>query len=227
MSRVFFALVLVLISCTKPAGPRVEHVKREIDLRSTLLIIFPEYRGAQVVSGAAKLTRVVAGAPQSNEALALKTLELNRFMKRGEVWVRDPFEVSIEGSTWSIAVPLDQGSVERLYMAPTAMGTADLGMWFPRDKSIAIEREVFDVTLTYETAPFIRAEFLTRQLVRLLLANSQWRATALPDGWDVDGGQPLPFEARLEEVTSHASLTVHREGNVVSLHYILVTDEVR
>ncbi len=224
MSRVFW--VLLVVSCSKPA-PKVEHVKRETDLRSTLLIIYPEYRGARVTRGAAKLTRVVSGSASTNEALAVKTMELNRFMKRGPTWVRDPFEVSLEGSTWSIAVPLDDESVGRLYMAPTAMGTADLGGWFPRDTSIAIEREVFDVTLDYETALESRAEFLTRQLVRLLLANGQWQAPLLPAGWDIDGGQPLPFEARLEQLTTHALLTIRREGVAVSLHYVLVTNEVR
>jgi hypothetical protein len=157
--------------------------------------------------------------------LAVKTLETNHFVASGQSWVRDPYLAQISGTTWVLSVPLNQPTVERLYSAPTSMSTADLAMWYPREKSVVIEHEVFDLTLNYTTSPPMRAEFLMRQLVRLLMGNGQWRSSALPTGWDVDGGQPQPFDVRFDELSTKATLRVHREGADVSLQYTLVTDE--
>ena len=204
------------------------HVRRQTDLRSALLIIFPEYRGTRVTSGIARLTRTVTGSADAASAAAKKTLEVNGFASsnEGAVWSRPPYEARVDGATWVIAVPLDQDTVERVYMAPTAMSTADLAMWFPRaPMPFATANEVFDLELRYDASPEPRSTFLTRQLVQLLLGSGQWRALELPEDWNVDGGQPGLFNARLEQVSSHASFTIRREGHSVSLHYTLVTDE--
>lgn len=177
-------------------------------------------------SGQATLTRTVTGPATEAAKLARSTLEVNQFAPQGPRWVRVPYQATIEGRTWAMSVPLDQATVEKLFAAPTAMSTRDLAMWFPRGAALPTEREVFELSLTYE-ATEARAIFLTRQLVRLLLGSGQWRARLLPAAWATDDGTTThdAFEARLEEVTTHAVVSVRREGGSVELHYTLVTDE--
>ncbi len=228
MTRVTLVLLgAVLITCTKSAPPEPPHTKRQTDLRSTLIVIYPEYRGTRVSRGEARLTRIVKGPAEDAAAIATETLKANQFVKDGAAWVRAPHQVFIDGTQWVVTVPLNQPTVEKLYMAPTAMSTGDLTMWFPRGaKAPATVREQFDLTLEYLAQPEGRSVFLTRQLIRLLLGNSQWQASLLPVDWDNDAGtSDGPFDARLEEQSTHASLEIHRLGPSVSLHFTLVTDE--
>ncbi len=226
LAAAWLGFVLLISSCARCQGtPERPHTKREIDLRSTLLIAFPEYRGAQVTSGSARLTRTVKGSASEAEAAALKTLEANQFTRNGQLWSRPPYTAWVSGSTWAVSVPLDDATVGKLYMAPTSMSSGDLAMWYPREPAkFAIEREVFDFELHYEATPD-RAAFLTRQLIRLLLGSGQWRALEIPSDWDVDGGQPPEFDARLEQLSTHATLKVHRAASAVTVEYSLVTDE--
>ncbi len=231
MKRCVLALLLVSSSCSRCGQPQVidagaPHVKRQADLRSTLLVAYPEYRGTRVTSGRAVLTRRVLGEPAEAEAAAMKTLESHQFARSGEAWVRAPYKVTISGAAYAIEVPLDQDMVGKLFMAPTAMGSTDMAMWFPRGAgSMPVAFETFELELGYLASSPHRAEFLTRQLITLLLGNSQWRAPRLPLDWDVDGGQPDAFEALLEQPSNHATLAIRRAQSEVFLHYTLVTDE--
>jgi len=225
---------VVLISCLLITGcarcteraPAPRH-KRQTDLRSVLMVVFPEYRGARVTSGEARLTRVVNGPAAEAEAAAVKALEANQFVRQAQLWVRAPYQARIAGTQWVIAVSLDASIVERLYMSPAAMSTGDMTMWYPRGaEARRVEREVFDLQLAYDTSADTRAIFLTRQLVRLLLSNGQWRAVSLPVNWEQDGGaSDAAFDAALTEQGTNATISIHRAGLTVSLHYSLVTDE--
>lgn len=226
---------VVLISCllitgcarcgSREATPARQ--KRQTDLRSVLMLAFPEYRGARVTSGEASLSRVVEGPDDEAEASAVKTLTANQFERQGEKWVRAPYQVRVSGKRWVVTVPLDASVVERLYMSPAAMSTSDMTMWFPRGEAARkVEREVFDFRLAYLATADTRAVFLTRQLVRLLLSNGQWQPQTLPADWEQDGGaSDLAFDASLIEQSTRGTITIHREGATVSLHYSLVTDE--
>lgn len=225
------ALFFVSASCSRCSEPLVidagaPHVKRQTDLRSTLLIAYPEYRGTRVTSGRALLTRRVLGVPADAEAAAVKRLEANQFVRSGEAWVRAPYKATISGAHFTMEVPLTQETVDTLFMAPNAMGSTDMAMWFPRGAgALPVASETFELELSYVASSPHRAEFLTRQVITLLLGNSQWRAPNLPTGWAVDGGQPAAFDTVIEQPSNHATLAIRRAEAQVFLHYTLVTDE--
>ncbi|MBL9039192.1 MAG: hypothetical protein JNG84_11790 [Archangium sp.] len=201
------------------------HQLRQIDLRSAMMVVFPEYRGAFVKQGSAALTRTVNGPL---EKFAEAAFTKNQFTRSadGSAWLREPFVARVNAPTVAIEVPLDAPTVEKIFNAPNALSTLDLAMWLPKDAALETEREVFELTLTYETATEGRSAFLARQVVRLLLGNSQWTASpALGDAWDTDAGFPEVFEATLLEASTGASVWFHREGRTVRVRYTLLTNE--
>ncbi len=232
VSSVVLVVALSAVACSGRCAraPAKPHTKRQTDLRSTLLIIYPEYRGTRVSTGHATLTRWASGVSVSR---ATETLERNGFRAEAGRWVRPPFTAYVsENAAWpgvttlQLELPLKQDTVERLFMTPAAMSTLDLGMWWPRDPNAFIEKEQFELFLGYDAQPPGRGAFLTQQLVRLLLGSGQWEATKpLPADWAVDGGALERFEATLQDRSSRALVNVFREGDGVTVSYTLVTDE--
>jgi hypothetical protein len=202
-------------------------VKRSIDLRSALLIAFPEYRGAFITEGSAVLIRRYAALPE--EALA-RALEANRFTAAPDGgFSRPPFHLARPApSTLALTLPVDMATVEKVLQSPMSISSMEMGLYLPR--GLEVDDERYALTLHYRAQSPSRGAFLARQVLELLLANGQWVPGPLPDGWEPrpdDGGYgavPEAFEVRLTERGSGATLDVWRDGAEVRVKYQLVTD---
>ncbi|MCA3012553.1 MAG: hypothetical protein INH41_09160 [Myxococcaceae bacterium] len=222
-----------------PERPAVEQpVKRSIDLRSVLLLVFPEYRGTNLRSAGARLTRTLSGA-RDYGGLARALFEKNRVVERaddaGVSGTFDLFSLRVApqagGAVATIELPISGETLAGLYSNPAALSSAQLGLWLPRE-GVTIARDVFDFDLDYDAVTENRAAFLSRQLVDLLLANAQWAVDGpLPSGWaeaPPDGGRgavPGSFTVTLKGVVDGATISVTREGRRVTVRYALVTFE--
>jgi hypothetical protein len=215
-------------------GPR----SRSTDLRSVLLLVYPEYRGTNLVSARTRLSRTLSGEKDWN-ALAHALFAKNKVAEKpddgGVAGTFDLFELRIvpgtKGATGTIELPIDGETLGRLYTNPASLSSAQLGLWLPKE-GVTITREVFDFDLVYDAVSENRAGFVTRQLVDLLLGNSQWTVDgALPDGWEPappDGGRgPVPstFSVSLTGVVDGAKVAVTRAGRRVTVRYTLTTFE--
>jgi hypothetical protein len=207
------------------AGPA--HVKRSTDLRTAMLVAFPEYRGVDVVDGYATLTRRYVSLPA--DALA-KSNQGNGFtaMEDGGLF-RAPFVLSRAGpDTLVLTLPVDTTVVEKVQTAPMALSSMEMGLYLPRGLPVAEEH--YEFYLHYRALPAKRASFLTRQVVELLSRNSQWKAGPLPEDWGADPGDggfgtvPERFTVTLDESMSGAHVTLSRDGADVWVRYEVVTD---
>lgn len=236
-----------LASCSRCAGSKPVPVDagvavkapttRSTDLRSVLLITYPEYRGTNFKSGIAKLTRTYSG----DDDWKARTKELfatNRVNELPSVdgveGMLDLFRLKVAptpgGAVGTISLPIDGEILSRLYTNPASLSTMQLGLYLPR-KDVTIARDVFDFDLDYDAVSERRASFLTRQLVELMLGNAQWKVGPLPEGWGPqpgDGGYgtvPDEFTVQLTGVVDGAVVTVKRQGRSVKVNYQLVTFE--
>lgn len=240
LARLALVLLLAaLASCARcgaqavsDAGPSVPdagraRVKRSVDLRTALIVAFPEYRGAFITGGRASLTRRYAAL--SDEAFT-RAVEGNRFAPGADGGlVRGPLHLErLAPSTLVLWLPVDLATVDKVMQAPLAISSMEMGLYLPR--GLPVEDERFVLELRYRAQSPSRAGFLTRQVAELLQGNGQWVAGALPDGWEPrpdDGGYgqvPERFEVTLTERGSGARLTISRESADVHLTYELLTD---
>lgn len=215
------------------AAPRTHST----DLRNVLLVVYPEYRGTNFKSGVARLTRTYSGGGDW-KARTRELFTTNRVTETpssdGVEGTFDLFRLKVVpaegGAVGTIALPVDGETLARLYTNPASLSTMQLGLYLPR-KDVTITRDVFDFDLEYEAVSEHRASFLTRQLVELMLGNSQWTLGPVPEGWGPppgDGGLgsvPDAFEVKLTGVVDGAVVTVNRQGRVVKVNYRLVTFE--
>lgn len=205
------------------------------DLRTVLLTIFPEYRGTNVKSGVARLTRTLEGKADWN-AKARELFAKNRVTEtpaeQGVEGTLDLYRFRIlpspEGATAIVELPVDGDTLGRLYSNPASLSTSHLGLYLPRE-NVTIARDVFDFRLEYEAVTLRRAAFLTRQVVELMQGNGQWTLGAVPEGWgprQSDGGLgevPEHFSVKLTGVVDGAVVTVSRDGQNVTVEYRLTT----
>jgi hypothetical protein len=203
--------------------PRARH---SVDLRSALLVAFPEYRGATILDGRAALTRRYSALPA--EAWA-KAVTGNGFTEFDGGLFRKPFLLERpEPEVAVLSLPVDGELVQKVFEAPTPMSSMDMGLYLPR--GLPVEAEAFELALHYGAMPHRRAGFLARQVVELLLRNGQWATGATPEGWGAnpdDGGYgevPEHFTVTLRELSRPATLTVKRDAGEVRVTYRLVTD---
>lgn len=242
-------LVVVLVGaagcsrCSKEtvvdAGAPVVVVKEpkrfSTDLRTVLLTIYPEYRGTNLRSGVARLTRTLVGqddwAKRARELYA-KNRVTETPADAGVEGTLDLFRFRIAetpgGATAVIELPVDGETIGKLYTNPASLSSMQLGQYLPRE-GVTIERDVFDFRLEYDASTEKRAAFLTRQLVELMLGNGQWKPGPLPSGWEPNledggyGGVPGSFEVTLTGVVDGATVTLTRDGTRINLEYRLVT----
>jgi hypothetical protein len=223
--RALVVTLLLLSGCARcKSAPPAPHLKRSMDLRTALILSFPEYRGAKVLDGHATLTRTVSGV----ESLAPLLKDLH---------VPPPLELRLvrEGTPGelSVTLPMTDELVGSVYSSPRAISTGEMALYFPRAKGLVTERESFELTLHYRGSTLHRAAFLSRQVIELLLGNQQW---ALRDGGaegfepnnPEDGGYgdvPQQFTATLDEPGFGGQLEVHRDVKDITVSYRLVTDE--
>jgi hypothetical protein len=186
-----------------------------IDLRTALFTVFPEFRGARLVKGEAVLTRKIrwTGSGEVSEAL-------------NAAWKQQaPFFVRARADALEIGVPITDDDVPKLLQTPAPMGSEQLRHYLPALPGAQALGETFTMTIEYEAKPD-RAAFLTHQLVDILTAG-EWRADALPTGWQVekrgDGGVGAVPEAFTMSLTrSHAAtrITIERNGGSVKVQLV-------
>lgn len=225
---------VVLASCARCTTSGLDAgLKRATDLRTALVTVFPENRGVAVKGGSVRLTRTVRG-PADFQAEFGRSLAHNGFSvdDGGRSGTRAPYTVTFnegpDGSgIFTVELPLDAPTVERLFNAPFAISTGELGLFLPKGN---VTHEDFELALSY-WAREPRAAFLSRQVVELNLGNLQWTHRGLPDaGWEPrrpDGGLgavPDQFEVTLDSKPDDAVLWLKRDGKSVDVRYRLVTD---
>jgi hypothetical protein len=247
-----FALVVIiglLSACSKKSATPADAgttqsaaakgtVSRSTDLRSVLLLVYPEYRGTNLVSARARLSRTLSGEKDWT-SLAHALFAKNKVTEKpddgGVAGSFDLFELRVvpgpKSATSTIDLPIDGDTLGRLYTNPASLSSAQLGLWLPKE-GVTISREVFDFDLVYDAVSENRASFVTRQLVDLLLGNSQWTVDGeLPEGWEPSppdggrGGVPATFSVSLTGVVDGAKVKVTRAGRRVTVGYTLATLE--
>jgi hypothetical protein len=211
------------------------------DLRTTLNSIFPEYRGASIRFGRASLTREVApvtaaafeaamrGEGYFHRADAGVGAGVDAGADLGQVFRRFGVSVQrIDERTLTAWVDIDDENVGTLLSVPKSLSTVEMGRWFPR--AFAARQEWFETRLDYETATEDRAAFLSRQLVRLLLSNEQWRLDGEPpEGLNARNAgasnvpAPREFSVQLTERNTSATIRLHRDGSHVQVVFRMAT----
>jgi hypothetical protein len=210
-------------------------VRHSTDLRSALVLAFPEYRGVPQVQAEAIVIRELSGA-RDWAAVRAEHLQRQAFTpdpEGGLGGARPPyrFELDPRGdrATATLVLPVDGETIMRVFQTPSAVSSADLALLLPRGGGLVTERDVFELHVSYAALPESRAAFLVRQVARLLLDNGQWKPRTLPERWgeSLDAGPevlPERFDLELESQQDGATLWVHREGRFVDVLYTLVTD---
>lgn len=207
---------------------------RSMDLRTGLILIFPEWRGAQVVAAESRLSRTVTPLPSGWVSSSEKTLQTHQFAASLDGGVlsatRPPFvfvsHAQGEVLVQEVSVVLTADDVTRIYQSPAPLSSEQMALWLPTFSSSGYS-ERFALSVHYR-APPTRASFLTRQLVDLS-TRGLWQVKSLPEGWQpprLDGGfgaVPERFELILEEKDSGATMNVKRDGEDVWVRYVLPT----
>ncbi len=207
------------------------------DLRSAMILIFPEFRGAQVKGGRAELVREVTWSP-SGSGQQLSEVVGPQLKRQGfgapditDTSVsakRAPFELQVrraDGQVVStVALPLEGDVMNKLLHSPSPMGTEHLSTLLPRLPGETAARESFRMELNY-VAKSDRANFLVRSLVEDLMEGG-WMPTTPLVGWEPrlpDGGVgPIPVELELTLVNedSGGRLEIKRRSGEVMLSYL-------
>ena len=192
---------------------------RAMDLRTGLILIFPEWRGAQVIDAESRLSRTVTPLPLEWVASSEKALQAHQFVPSLDGGVlsaaRPPFVFSsqVQGDALSqaVSIALSADDVTRIYQSPAPLSSEQMALWLPRFPNRSY-RERFELSVHYRAQPS-RAAFLIRQLVDLS-TRGLWTVKSLPIGWESpkpDGGvgsTPERFELTLDEKDSGSSMTL-------------------
>jgi hypothetical protein len=202
------------------------HVKHSVDLRTALLVAYPEYRGTTILDGRVALKRTYEALPEDAWAQSVKA---NGFVEVDGGFTRTPFLLERPAPNVAVlSMRVDGEVIGKVLEAPMPLSSMDMGLFLPRGLPVAFES--YELFLHYGATPHQRAGFLTRQVVELLLRNGQWTLEATPEGWGPqpdDGGLgevPEHFTVTLKEVGRPATLKVQRDAGEVRLTYSLVTD---
>lgn len=201
-------------------------VKHSVDLRTALLVAFPEYRGTTILEGHAALKRRYESLPEDAWTKAVKG---NGFVEVDGGFGRGPFRLERPApDAVVLSMGVDGEVMQKVFEAPLALSSMEMGLYLPRGLPVA--EESYELALHYGAMPHRRAGFLSRQAVELLLRNGQWKLDSTPEGWGADPGDggfgevPEHFKVTLREVGRPAVLTVQREAGEVWVTYTLVTD---
>lgn len=214
--------------------PTSRPVMHATDLRSALILIHPEFRGARIESGRTALVRILEWPEQTSllEALepALKARGHQNISGDAQnVTARHPpmmFEAGRDGAqvTLGMTLPLDEETVGRILHSPSPMGTEHLGSLLPALPGAHITDEVYVMEIAYTAKPD-RANFLVRSLMEDMQTLG-WEPTAPLVGWDTprlaDGGVgPVPSTFDVTVVSPHTGgrLQIVRNAGEVKLRY--------
>lgn len=205
------------------------------DLRSALILIYPEFRGARIEGGRALLTRTVdwrgEGSLEQALSASLKQRGFTDVKTEGDTLSAKtgPFEFAArrEGDTvlLQLWLPLVEEHVGKLLHSPAPLGTEHLGNMLPSLEGAKNPREVFTMELRYRAYKPDRATFLIRQVVEGLMTVG-WAPTKPLEGWQdrkPDGGVgdiPSPLNVTIVNADSGGSLNVDRDEAKVTLTYV-------
>ena len=227
----------VTVDAGAPASPAVAHGRLPAtDLRSAVILIYPEYRGVYAVAGRAWLERVVQLSGDVKPAEVLPPLlKAKGFTDISEAEgtvkaKRAPFEFEAtrEGDQlkMQIAMPVTEKEIGRLLYSPAPISTEHMQFMMPALPKADVKgiEDTFTLDLGYGAKPE-RANFLIRQVVEGLIAVG-WAPTTPLTGWakekKPDGGVgdiPLQMTAIIHQEDTGGTLEVRRNAGRVLLHY--------
>ncbi|MBX5481270.1 MAG: hypothetical protein IRZ16_05385 [Myxococcaceae bacterium] len=203
-----------------------------IDLRSALILIFPEYRGAGVHGARAWVERTlnVPGTTAIEPLLAepAKAKGFTGLKVEGDTLSasRPPFGLKATRAPGQVQESLDirlaPEEVQKLFTAPTALGSEQLQYMLPKPEGARVVRDTFNMELAYVAKPG-RANFLVRQLVEGLITVG-WSPDA-PLNWpgpNPDGGVgdiPLQTTVTVRRADTGGSVQVTRNVGEVYIKY--------
>ena len=251
MRRAGFMLFAALLSascarCSKSAAaPDAGCVSCELSLRQThptdvrtaLMAIFPEFRGASLTGGSAELARDLEWTPPEGKSLEEVLAPLVRAKgfsppdggKAGCIGVRGPLSLHATAARGHLLLtarlPVDNDDVAQIFQSPAPLSTEVLGTFLPVPEGARAVSEHFTLFIDYQ-AREVRADFLVRQMVDLL-QGGRWTVAEFPAGWEPDrradggvGGIPAKFELEVSRPAPATSVRVVRDG--VKVHIELV-----
>lgn len=207
------------------------------DVRTALMTLFPEFRGAVLTGGSAELVRELEWMVPEGQALEQVLAPLVRAKGfappdggvPGVVGVRGPFTLhaTAEGGHLRLAarLPVDNDDVAQIYQSPAPLSTEVMGTFLPVPDGAKPISERFTLSIDYQ-AREVRADFLVRQMVDLL-RTGEWKAGPLPEGWEPDrrpdggvGGVPAKFELSVTRAAPATLVRVVRDGAKVHLELL-------
>ncbi len=217
------------IGAVTDGGP----VTHSIDLRTVLLLAFPENRGADIQVGRATLIRRAHGLADWKGAVsqafgrmsfALQDAGTDALLVGANAGLNVSLQ-SVQGDAAELRfwLELDDEVVMKLYGAPVSLSTQEMALYFPRDKQAVVDDERFIVALDY-VADERRAAFLTKQALQLLERSGMFVFEGARP-WADDAGVPDEFVAVMRNVDDGAKYTVKRHGALVHVEYELATFE--
>ncbi|MHB8878477.1 MAG: hypothetical protein ACYC8T_32675 [Myxococcaceae bacterium] len=241
-------VALALFSCERCSRPPAAPVNdtglpgqtRATDLRTALMTIFPEIRGATVTAGYAQLSRELDWQPPAGTSLAQALagpMAAKGFAPPdgGEaelIGVRSSFTLHATRRgghvVVSIRLPLENTQVTELYQSPAPLSTETMATYLAVPKGARPVSETFVLAIDYAGREE-RVDFLVRQLVDMLVAG-YWTASKLPEGWEPTrrpdggvGGVPASFELTLNRAAPATEIHIERDGPRVHVELLQPT----
>lgn len=200
------------------AGERMPAPRATADLRTAIIVIYPEYRGTALLQADATLERTVPGLTDALRDEALKALHFEPAEDGG--WAFSTFHLSQpEPQVLRVTVSYDVEHLAQLYVAPTGLNSMELGQYLPRQLVPSKERLTFDVRYVSSAE---RSRELVRQATQLLLTNGQWSWVTQPAEW-LDGSVPDASEVAVLKGPLGAVVRFERTGGRVFAQYALDT----
>ncbi|MFO0598355.1 MAG: hypothetical protein U0228_23825 [Myxococcaceae bacterium] len=150
---------------------RLPPPKASVDLRTAVLLTYPEYRDTALLDARGTLTRAFPGTDAATRQRALQEMKYQPAEDGG--WALTSFHVTEVGAeSLAVTIAFDPEQLAHLYVSATALNSAELGLYLPR--TLPLGAEHFDFDVRYATAPK-RARELIQQATSLLVKNGQWR----------------------------------------------------
>jgi len=204
------------------------------DVRTALMTVFPEFRGAVLTGGSAELVRDLSWTLPEGKPLEEVLAPLVRAKGfsapdgggAGLIGSRGPLTLhaSTQGGHLLLTarLPVDNDDVAQIFQSPAPLSTEVLGTFLPVPEGARPLSERFTLSIDYQ-AREVRADFLVRQMVDLLVGG-HWTVTRYPQGWEPDrrpdggvGGIPAKFELTVARQAPATSVRVVRDGAKVHI----------
>lgn len=232
------SVVLSVASCQRcrsgapavvDAGGAIRPQVRSTDLRTALLMTYPETRGASILRARASLVREVEGLadPMGSMTKSIQAMgftPVDAGLVGGEKAPLHSALLGVDGGVAEMALWIDLGdeAVARIFGAPTSLSSMEMALYLPRDPGQRVVFERFGLDIDYRTINPNRAAFMSKQVLELLERNGLWQFKGARP-WAEDAGVEGDFTATIVNPDEHSALEVRREGTDVFLRYTLDT----